>query len=334
MSKPCRDITSLLLATLLLGSGLAARTADRVKFGLAALRRDGLMIPFAFYEGGGSWRNSWPETDINVDIPMSLADVPKKWWGPIDAATPWTAWLFGDGALTPRPLKIQKPEQHSIFCGGHVVLQTDYKGADVDERAPTVPKDGLAIGAAPGTVTLQPVTQVSVLSPDAAALVAAITGDFNKAEDAAAERFTGWKHPFSASQRQALPIEIETFDRGREQTKRGSWLTTYVEAVRRYPPREGDKGCGLITYANGWVLEGEGKPQIFLSARVTYCDREGVEFMLPFGRITVDDEVYWVYQFSGWRDEQFGVSRVRPDEVRNVGRTFGGACPRDPIRIR
>jgi len=43
----------------------------------------------------------------------------------------------------------------------------------------------------------------------------------------------------------------------------------------------------------------------------------------------VDDEVYWVYQISSWRDEVYTVSRVRATEVRPVVAAAGGGCPRD-----
>jgi hypothetical protein len=51
--------------------------------------------------------------------------------------------------------------------------------------------------------------------------------------------------------------------------------------------------------------------------------------MLPFGRMLIDNEVYWVYQISSWRDEVYTVSRIRSTEVRPVVAVAGGGCPRD-----
>jgi hypothetical protein len=61
---------------------------------------------------------------------------------------------------------------------------------------------------------------------------------------------------------------------------------------------------------------------------VTYCDRAGASFMQPLGEITVDDDIYWVFQMSSWRDEAYTVTRVRPDEVKPVVIVGGGDCPR------
>jgi len=65
---------------------------------------------------------------------------------------------------------------------------------------------------------------------------------------------------------------------------------------------------------------------------VGFCDREDVSFMLPFGRVVLDNEVYWIYQISSWRNEFYSVARVRPEEVRPVVAVAGGECPKDAIR--
>ena len=103
----------------------------------------------------------------------------------------------------------------------------------------------------------------------------------------------------------------------------------YVEAVRSFPPTPDNKGCGLITYAYGWIIERPGKrPRIELRARVTYCDRDGVSFLQPFGRLVLRGDVYWIAQMSSWRDEVYTVSRIRPDGIQPVVVVDGGNCPR------
>ena len=300
---------------------LAQAGQGRPPFGLAVLRRDGVFIPFASYNGRG-WTADWPGSDP-VDLPISLADVPKRWWGAPGPAARWTAWL-ADGSS--RPLTLQKPEQLRVFCGTHLGIATDYKGEGADPRDPTVGKDGIAIA---GDATLLPITQVSLLAEDAKEIVAAITDDFNKEEKIATTRFMRWEHPYGDAARAEVPIELEAFYRARESTPSGSWVTNYVEAVRRFPARSGDNNCGLITFVRGWVLERDGHaPVIDIGARITYCDRADVSFMQPFGRLLIDHEPYWVYQVSSWRDELYGVSRIRPDGVRPVLAVAGGGCPK------
>jgi hypothetical protein len=298
-------------------------------FGLGVLRRDGVLIPFASFNGR-TWSADWPGSDPAAILPISLADIPKRWWGAPGPAAGWMAWLV-DG--DPHPLTLQKPQQVSVFCGTHLGVKTDYEGGAIDPREPTVPKDGVAIA---GGARLLPIIQVSLYSADAKKIVEAITDDFNKEEATAASHFQNWVHPFSDEDRTQFPIELEAFYRARETTPSGDWVTNYVEAVRRFPARFGDNDCGLITFVRGWVLERDGrKPVIDIGARVTYCDRANVSFMQPFGRLLIDREPYWVYQISSWRDELYGVSRVRPDAVRPVMAVAGGACPtRAPGRGR
>ena len=297
------------------------------KFTLGVLRRDGLLVPFATFDGRG-WSVPWPDSDLNVPLPISIADVPGKWWGAAGPNPAWTAWLRDSD---PRPLKLGKPAHVSVFCGGHVAVTTDYHGGPFDPKEPTVPKDGLAIA---GDIKLEnDVVDVSVYSPDAKKLIAAITDDFNHEEELAATHFTRWRHPFSVSQREHFPIELEAFYRSNQTTARGSWRTSYIEAVRKYPALAGDQGCGLITFVRGWVTEQPPKePVINIGARVTYCDRADVSFMFPFGRLTIDKDVYWVYQVSSWRDEVYSVARIRPDDVVPVVAVAGGSCPKDSPR--
>ena len=318
-----RLAAALLLAALAATGGWAA---ERQKFTLATLGRDGVIIPFASFDGR-NWGLHWPDSDAVAPLPISRDDIPKKWWGPQGPDAPWTAWLPGGET---RPLTVGKPVHAKIFCSGHPALATDYRGGPIDPREPTVPKDGLAIA---GDAKLQEIIQVSVFAPDAKRVIDVITAEFNLQEKLAAEHFTSWSHPYWTEERKRYPIELEAFYRTTDTTSRGSWRTTYVEAIRRFPPRPSDQGCGLITFVRGWITELDAKkPIINIGARVTYCDRAEVAFMLPFGRLVVDNDIYWVYQTSSWRNEVYNVARVRADGVRPVVAVAGGGCPKDRAR--
>lgn len=315
-----RYAAAVLLAAFAVAGAIAA---ERQKFTLAALRRDGVMIPFASFDGK-SWGLHWPESDVSAPLPISLADVPKKWWGPQGPDAPWTARLAGG---VTRPLALGKPVHAKVFCSGHPAVATDYRGGPIDPREPTVAKDGLAIA---GDVKVEDIVPVSVHSPDARRVIALITDTFNREEELASERFLNWAHPYLIDERKSYPVELEAFYRSSQSTTRGNWKTTYVEAIRRFPPRAIDRGCGLITFARGWITEQDGKKPLFdIGARVTYCDRAEVAFMLPFGRLHVDNDAYWVYQVSSWRDEFYAVSRIRPDGVKAIVAVAGGGCPKD-----
>jgi hypothetical protein len=321
MNRTARRLAAALLLTALAAAGL--RAADRPKFSLAVLRRDGVMIPFASFDGR-AWGVQWPSSDSDVPLPISRNDIPKKWWGPQGPDVPWRATLPGGET---RPLALGQPVHAKVFCSGHPAVGTDYRGSAVDPREPTVPKDGLAVS---GDVKVDDIISVSVNAPDAKHLIGLITEEFNKEEALAATQFMAWRHPYSVTARAEFPIQLEAFYRTIDTTSRGTWKTSYIEAIRRFPARPGDEGCGLITFVRGWVTEQDGKaPVINLGARVTYCDRAEVSFMLPLGRIVTDNDVHWVYQISSWRDEVYTVSRVRATEVRPVIAVPGGGCPRD-----
>jgi hypothetical protein len=324
MNRTGRRFAAALLVAVSVAA--AARAAERQKFSLAVLRKDGVIIPFASFDGR-NWSLQWPNSDVNVPLPISRDDIPQKWWGPQGPAAPWTALLTGGET---RPLTLGQPVHAKVFCSGHPAIGTDYRGGPLDAREPTVPKDGLAVA---GDVKINEIVTISIHAPEARRIVDLITDEFNKQEMLATEHFMNWSHPFWPAERKRYPIDLEAFYRGSETTSKGTWRTTYVEAIRRFPPRPSDNGCGLITFVRGWITERDGKvPVMNLGARVTYCDRAEVSFMLPFGRMVLNDEVYWVYQISSWRDEFYNVARVRPDEVRPVVAVEGGGCPKDAIR--
>lgn len=317
------------LTALLLTAGAAAAPGE---FSVGVLRRDGVLIPFASFDGR-VWEVAWPGASASI-LPISLADVPRRWWGGVGPDAPWRAWI---GEEPPQPLKLLKPVHVPIFCGGHLAIATDYRGEALTEREPTVPKDGIATA---GDVTVLPITQVSVHAPDAARLIAAITERFNEEETLAVKTFTNWYHPFSSAQRANTPIALEAFYRAVDTGASGEFRTNYIEAVRKYPARFGDLGCGLITFVRGWVTEfRDKKPVINIGARVTYCDRADVSFMQPFGRVRLPrgsgrpgSAVYWIYQTSSWRDEFYSVVHVTEEAVRPMLVVAGGGCPREPAK--
>ena len=62
-----------------------------------------------------------------------------------------------------------------------------------------------------------------------------------------------------------------------------------------------------------------------LRGKLTYCDRVGATYMLPFGRIRPKKETYWVFQLSGWESEAYEVVAVGREKIRYVLEVFAGA---------
>jgi hypothetical protein len=300
--------------------GLARAAEDRGI--LAVVRRDGLLIPFAAYKGS-SWSSPWPASTSGVDLPVNLDAVPEKWWGGNQAAD-WVLHLL-DGST--RSIALVAPRVFLAFCRTRIGIQTDYRPPEPLPPTPAdpFPKDGLAVS---GGADVLPIESVDPHAPEAANILRSLAGEIDSAESstiAAIQRQDGWTHPFAAKERQSRPVTMEAWYRAPMDDP--AWVGSYVEAVRSYPPRPGDKGCGLETFVSGWVhqnLKDPSKTRAQLAARVTYCDRVGVKYMLPFGRIHAGGRLHWVYQLSGFEGEWYEVVRIEPLKLRFVVEALGG----------
>ena len=69
-------------------------------FAAAVLRRDGILLPFAAFDGK-RWSHPWPAAQRAGDlmVPISLSAVPKSWWGPTPPLHEWQALLPGGGPV-------------------------------------------------------------------------------------------------------------------------------------------------------------------------------------------------------------------------------------------
>jgi hypothetical protein len=296
------------------------RTADRGMLGV--VRRDGIVVPFAAFNGD-DWKMPWPVTARGQELPLTLDDIPRQWWGGKPPAD-WQVHLV-DG--TPRALTMQAPVVYPVYCHLRPGIRSDYRSTEPAPPPPMAPypKDGLAVTPA---LDVLPISTVSLAAPVARGLVDLLTPTLNKLEDESIRRANlgvSWKHPFKREDRYARPIKIEAWYSA--PTEAPGWSASYVEAVRSYPPGPDDEGCGLETFFRGWVLRDErqpDKPQTEMTAKLTYCDRAGALYMLPFGRIQVASHSYWVFQLSGWDREWYEVVRVSPPKIKAVVEFFGG----------
>src|SRR5581483_5415021 len=122
--------------------GALALADDRAPgFSVAVLRRDGLLIPFADYDGK-RWRRIWPDPADRVDVPIDLRNVPSKWWG---RSGPHDNWQLWQPPREPRLLHVRQPNWVKAQCRQQIGLQTDYR-PDIPPPPPQVqpyPKDGL-----------------------------------------------------------------------------------------------------------------------------------------------------------------------------------------------
>ena len=288
---------------------------------LAVLRRDGIVTPFAAFDGR-RWTARWPAGLQNLDLPISLGDVPERWWGMDSPPRSMTIWRDGERAGR---IAITGLSTMRLMCEPRIVLKSDYKPAASPPPPFEVPypKDGLLVA---GNLTVEKIQTVERGSLPWNQVLIALREEFNKQETIAARSFSSWVHPFPEQQRQARPITIEAMYSA--PAREAGWTVFYVEAVREYPPGPEDKdGCGLATYAHGWILLGSKNiARTSVSARITYCDRKGVGYMLPFGLIRANNRHYWVYQYSGFDEEWYEVAEPTPRGIDGQIAYLAGMC--------
>lgn len=288
---------------------------------LAVLRRDNRVIPFAAFDGR-RWSRDWPER-MPLEMPISIDDVPDPWWGVKPPPRRFTLWSEGvrSGEVTTQALAVTR-----LMCQPRLVLTSDHKST-----APTppqfvlpYPKDGLLVA---GNAT---VTKIETVEPGETwnRVEALATMEFNKQEKRAAGAFRSWRHPIKEDQRRLVPIRMEALYRA--PMDEPGWTAYFMEAVRQFPAGPDEKdGCGLATYASGWVLTGpKNESRVFLAAQVTYCDRKGVGYMLPFGVISARGKSYWVFQYSGFEFESYEVTRPTRDRIESAVVYSAGTCGR------
>lgn len=312
--------------TLVLCSAVAEMIAQqqRENLTLGVMRRDGVIMPFAAYDG--DWSLPWPVSVRDLELPITLEAVPKKWWGG-ELPTAWTLWpASGQAGGKVSPLA---PIAVIIGREKRLGVRTDF--ASSEPLAPPFelpyPKEGLAVA---GDVKVESIAGVSKRATAWKNLTTALHEDIEAAEQKAIARLKSsakWNHPLSQAQRRSVFAELEAwYTSALEQPGFG---LSYIEAVKKYPPGPEDEGCGLETFVSGWIHSNARDPKLKtdLTARVTYCDRNGVSYMLPLGRLRVRNRTHWVFQMSSWEREWYTVVEATPGRVRFVAEYYAGGRP-------
>ena len=299
---------------LALGALLGA-APSREAFGVGVLRRDGIIVPFAAFDGK-RWLANWPLPAAEVMVPISVRDVPRSWWGPTRPLDTWQAWIGGAA----QSLRVVQPDWVEVHCTRQIGLRTDY-GPATAAPAPTeqpYPKDGLAVSPA------QPVERVDVVQPESGemrALLPAIHEAFNKAERETESLAGG--HPVAQRSREGRLPDVEAVYAAGDSPR-----IYYVEATRRYR-RLGQRPdqCAGLGFGTGWFLrDAAGVRSLLTVVDVLHCDRRGASYMLPLGAMRLRARTYWLAQFSGWNHERYVVVEIKKKTVEAVLNKWGGSC--------
>ena len=301
------------LSSCLVVTAIVAAEAPPQPFAAGVLRRDGVVIPFAVFDGK-SWSARWPKPALDLVVPISLASVPEKWWG---ATGPLDTWYAIVGGAAPRPIKVVQPDWVDVQCVRQIGLHTDYRS---DQLPPPpheqpYPKDGLAI--APSR-PVEPIAIVPPGGPEAGPLVAELKDAFNRAERQPAGKID---HPVDRERREQIDPKIEAlYSHGTEPR------VYYVEATREYLAFE-SHDCTIMSFGTGWFVRENGKfRSLAMAVDVLGCSRQGASYMLPFGVVRTGTRLFWLVQFSGWDRERYAVIEPKIKSVDAVVNVWGGGC--------
>src|SRR5262245_10258880 len=298
---------------------------------LAVVRNDGILLPFAAFNGR-KWSAPWPflhrtSGPTTIELPVNLASVPRDWWGGKEPGA-WRLWPRQ--SETSRPLTLSTPAMIRIGLNRQIGFRTDQPPVlpPVPPFELPFPKIGIAVA---GETPVKPISAVSLLTPRWKVFVGPLLGDINKDEDrtlGAIGSSTNWRHPVKREVRAEVPPELEAWYVTGVGT--AGQQVSYIEAVKKYPLQPEDEGCGLETFVSGWVHHDAAqrqKPKTTLNAVVTYCDRRGVSYMLPFGQIRVNDRDHWIVQMSGRDHEWYAVIEATPDSTKYAAEFQAGSAP-------
>jgi hypothetical protein len=285
-----------------------------VPFTVGVLRRDGVIVPFARFDGR-RWREVWPQPQNDPEVPIDIRDVPKRWWGPAGPASTWLASIVGGTSVT---LHVKQPDVVRAYCLRQIGLRTDYEPAEPVPPfdAHPFPKDGLAV-APPRDV--EPVQILDPDSPELALLQPFVTRAFNNTERQI-DQSEG--HPIQQKTREATAPRIEAAyaygDRPRYY---------YVEAAREYRVERKSDACKAAAVGHVWIAR-DGSVYSVLPTYVVVqdCARSSARYMNPLGVVHAGGKLFWLAQFAGWDDESYYVIAVSPRTVETALVRSGGTC--------
>jgi len=294
---------------------LSEQKRGRVEgFDVGVLRRDGVVVPFAAYDGRG-WDRIWSLPALELTVPISIGGIPRRWWGP---TPPLENWELTTSAGT-RAAHVVQPDWVQAHCARQIGLKTDYRAGEPSppQSAQPYPKDGLAVSPP------HPVERVEIVAPAAPelrALMPTLLKSFNESERQVESR-SG--HPVVRRSREGVEPTIEA-----AYAVGSNPRAYYIEATRAY--REighTADDCAAIGFGTGWfVREGEAFRALTMALDLLNCRRETASYMLPLGVMRLDDRLYWLAQFSGWDHERYVVLEIKSKRVEVLVNVWGGSC--------
>jgi hypothetical protein len=328
------SLAATFLALLVALFPVVGRPDGRVSFTIGVLRRDGIVIPFASYDGN-KWTNRWPAEQA-TDIPIGLNDIPKDWWTDREPRTEWTAWPTSGGN---QPIKVSAPVAFKVHCTRRVALGSDFVSPEPlpPPDFQPYPKAGFAT-AGPVVGNIERIELVPPASGDARALADRVKAEVASAETKKVRAWSqAWSHPAGEKERATVPLALEVM--ARTPGLLANSTVTYFEGVKKYPgfiqvPQNVPRGsgaaglaqsCEYLTFTGGWIITGP-RQGTTIGAELSNCNREGLVYALPLGAVRTGGRLFWIVQASSWDFERYDIVEIRQADVKTVLSVPGGSC--------
>ena len=297
---------------------IAAGQVAAEKFIVGVLRANGIIIPFARYDGT-HWVNSWPEPAYRPSAPPApLEQIPREWLGENGLAPNWRLWL---PAGTTHAVRVLDLQYSNTGCDGNWGLRTDFPKS-LNVRPDTCPNPTIGI-ALSSDRPLEPMLPANHDELPFGALERA----FEESEDREISSLrvpSGLEYlrPPDEVSRTAVPIRVA---RAWRTILNSGELIYYLEANRSYARRAGsnDSGCANISAFRGWFVQDRDQEVRVLNVRLglTDCDFKGVRFTTPMGLMVLEDGTYVITENDGWESRSYEVLKIESGSVIPVLRS-------------
>jgi hypothetical protein len=310
----------LLLFGLMLSS--AAPAGNLSWFGI--VRSDGLMIPFAQFDGM-KWLLCWPEADSEDDQkPIELSAIPKAWLGSL-AVMPNT-WRFLSYDYKLSELRVGKPLKVANYCSEIWGVTTDYSPIEKLEHTWPYPKAGLAFV---GDLDVKRPEQVDLNSHENERFIGFIKRTFIEKEDGLGKEDPS-KAKYGEVTRGGIPLQKELRNKNditiETLIKMGAHAY-YFECRRVYPTIEEDPQPESL-HINGWILEELARSDYRL-IDVNMIRGAGPTSACSYnvlGQLAIDNALYVVTVIDCYEWEFFAILRVKEDGLVTIVKAWAGGC--------
>jgi hypothetical protein len=289
---------------------LVAAPAGQVvqPFTVGILRQDGILIPFAAFDGN-TWTNAWPSgtDDRRPLIPDGLANIPRSWWGREGPVTEWE--LIRPNGIR-QWIRVTGVTPFQTHCLANVGLTTDFQGdVVVPPHTYPVPSAGLA-STRPGL--FEAAEEVPNGAAEFQAVSALLPEVFAGLEKPAWSTVPeGWRPALSGS----LPAPVL---RALYRSSIGNGRERFSFYATRTVPTFTSPGSGIfepMTVINGWLTRSRGSA-LAVEHATAIADSDDLKrsrILKPFGQVEIVGRHLWFGTSHGYEWETYVV--VEPGKV-------------------